>query len=249
MNVENIRIDILLYKKGMAKSRSSAVRLIEDGKVYANGKLVQKPSESYSEDTELTVTENERYVSRGGLKLEYALQRFNVDPAGMKCLDVGASTGGFTDCLLKHGAAFVCAVDCGHDQLDSRLLEDDRVMSLEGVNARRLSYDIVKLYPDLVVMDVSFISQTLIYPSLSVLMPENGLLISLIKPQFEAGKKALSKKGIVTDEKIRLACVQSVIDNAKLHGLVLVDKAESAIKGGDGNVEYIALFKRQRSIS
>ncbi len=248
MNIENIRIDTLLFQRGLVKSRSSAVRLIESGNIYANGRLVIKPSECYPANAELCVTENEKYVSRGGLKLEYALQRFKVDPVGMKCLDIGASTGGFTDCLLKHGADFVCAVDCGHGQLDAGLLSDDRVDSVEGVNARQLTRDIVKIIPELTVMDVSFISQTLIYPSLSELMPEGGLLISLIKPQFEAGRKALSKKGIVTDEKTRLACVSAVAESAKLHGLFLIDKAESAIKGGDGNIEYIALFKRQRSI-
>ncbi len=222
--------------------------MIENGSVFANGIPVVKPSEDFDESAEITVTQNEKYVSRGGLKLEYALQRFGISPRGMKCLDVGASTGGFTDCLLQHGALNVCAVDCGHGQLDKSLLNDDRVVSLEGINAREMTSDTVKTVPDLAVMDVSFISQTLIYPALSAVMPEGALLISLIKPQFEAGRKALNKKGIVTDEKTRLECVDRVVENAKLHGLVLIDKAESAIKGGDGNTEYIALFKRQRSV-
>ncbi len=243
-----MRADLLLYKRGLAKSRSSAVRLIASGVVTVDGKTVTKPSLDCGEDADISVTQCERYVSRGGLKLEYALQRFGVDPTGSVCLDIGASTGGFTDCLLQHGAGQVWAVDCGHDQLDPTLRSDGRVVCIEGVNARNLTSDVIKIQPDIVVMDVSFISQKLIYPSLCPLMPDGSILISLIKPQFEAGRAALNKKGIVTDEKTRLAAVSDVTESARLHGLILADKAESAIKGGDGNVEYIALFKRQRSV-
>ncbi len=243
-----MRADVLLYKKGLAKSRSSASRLIEMGAVYADGKPISKPSEDVSEVSELQVTHTEKYVSRGGYKLEYALDLFKIDPNGKICLDVGASTGGFTDCLLQYGASKVCAVDCGHGQLDGKLKNDPRVISLEGVNARQISSDIIGITPELVVMDVSFISQTLIYPSLSEIMSDGCLLISLIKPQFEAGRSALNKKGIVTDEKKRLASVDAVVENARMNGLILISKTVSAIKGGDGNIEYIACFKRQRSV-
>lgn len=237
-----MRADVLIFKRGLCKSRSQALRYIEQGVVYADKKQVTKPSEQLNEQCDIVITEKEKYVSRGGLKLEYALREFNVNVSDKICLDIGASTGGFTHCLLLNGAKKVYAIDCGHDQLDDSLLCDSRVVSLEGVNARTISTALIGQSVPMVVMDVSFISQSLIYPAIVSVLEENGVLISLVKPQFEVGKTFLNKNGIVKNDKARENCLEKLRLDALSAGLKMINTVTSPIKGGDGNIEYLALF-------
>ncbi len=240
-----MRADIYLVEKGFCESRSKASRLIGEGKILLDGRAVSKPSQEVPEgEHTVEITETDQYVGRGGLKLEGALDAFGIDPKGLRCIDVGASTGGFTDCLLQRGAAWVYAVDSGRGQLHQRLLQDERVVSVEGYNARTLSPDTFGVF-DMAVMDVSFISQTLIHQPLASVLREGALFVSLIKPQFEAGKSALGKNGIVKRAADREEAVKRVILSASLCGLVLKGLARSPIEGGDGNREYLACFVKK----
>ena len=238
-----MRADIYLVENGLVESRNKASRLISDGKVLLDGHLIKKPSENIDGEHKIEILEDDKYVGRGGLKLEGALEAFKVDVAGKRCIDVGASTGGFTDCLLQRGASFVCAVDSGRGQLHPRLLSDIRVSSIEGFNARNLTPADFGVF-DVAVTDVSFISQTLLHGPIDSVMLDGGLFISLIKPQFEAGKSALGKNGIVKKPQDRIAAINRVIESAALYGLGLVGLVRSPIEGGDGNREYLALFKK-----
>lgn len=243
-----MRADLYLHRFGHTDSREQARRLIGAGAVRLDGETVKKPSaevdETAAHTVEIRLPAAERYVGRGGLKLEGALAAFGIDPAGRTALDVGASTGGFTDCLLQHGAAHVYAVDSGEGQLHPRLRADSRVTNIEKCNARHLTPAQIGALCDLVVMDVSFISQTCIHPVLPPLMGEGGLLISLIKPQFEAGRSAIGKGGIVRRREDRRAAIERVLASAALVGLTCVGLTVSPITGGDGNIEYLALFCR-----
>ncbi|MBJ7549200.1 TlyA family RNA methyltransferase [Marinomonas ostreistagni] len=249
------RIDQLLTEKQLCKSRSQAQTFISQGKVFIFDKgiwvTVAKPSLKVSEDVEikLELNEDDRYVSRGALKLAGALSASNLNIQGYTVLDVGQSTGGFTDCALQHGAARVVGVEVGHDQLDRRLRERDDVVCLEGLNARHLSAkDLGEHFPekgfDAAVMDVSFISQTKILPQLPSLIRSGGYLITLVKPQFELGKDAIGKGGIVKDQhKVR----QLETDMRQLIqqlGFSVISYEKSVIKGGDGNQEFVLLAQR-----
>jgi len=184
-----------------------------------------------------------RFVSRGGLKLEAALREFSIDAAGLTCLDVGASTGGFTDCLLQHGARKVCAVDVGHNQIDWGLRNDPRVELREGVNARYLQESDFAGKFDLITIDVAFISATKILPAIVLLLNDGGCVVTLIKPQFEVGKGEVGKGGIVKDPKQRERVVEEVHGCARSLGLTVAGVMESPIQGADGNVEFLALYK------
>ncbi len=230
-----------MTENGYVGSRERAKRLILAGSVRVDGVVMKKPSFEI-EGGEIAV-EEERFVGRGGEKLEGALAAFSVDPAGMRAIDIGASTGGFTHCLLLHGAAHVTALDAGCDQLHPTLAKDARVKNLEKYNARELSRKDVGEF-DLAVMDVSFISQTYILPRLPEVLVSGGLAITLIKPQFEAGRAALNKKGLVKDPRDRLLAVRRVLQSAREAGLVPRGLVRSPITGGDGNIEYLALFSR-----
>lgn len=234
-----MRLDVYLTENGYVGSRERAKRLILSGKVRVNGAVVEKPA--FELDSGEIAVEEERFVGRGGEKLEGALRAFSVDPARMRAIDIGASTGGFTHCLLLHGAAHVTALDAGCDQLHPSLVADARVRNLEKYNARELCREDVGEF-DLAVMDVSFISQTYILPRLPLVLAPAGLAITLIKPQFEAGRAALNKKGLVKDPRDRLLAVRRVLQSAREAGLVPRGLARSPITGGDGNVEYLALF-------
>lgn len=239
------RLDVYLAENGLCESRSKAQDLIKGGKVSVNGKPADKPSMQI-EDTDSVSIDNEGvcpYVSRGGLKLKGALDSFKFAPKDLVCIDIGASTGGFTDCLLKHGAKRVYAVDSGSSQLHASLKQDDRVISLENTNARYLTDSDFREKMDLAVMDVSFISQTKLYPAVASVLNEGGTLISLIKPQFEVGRDGIGKGGIVKDEKLRRNAVEGVISVAKTFGLENEGLIISPIKGGDGNTEYMAIFR------
>lgn len=245
-----IRADLLLTEQGLAKSRTQAQHYISDGRVsYKQGETwlsVTKPGLKLSTDCELKVIEDEsdQYVSRGALKLKGALEHTKLDIHHFQVLDVGQSTGGFTDCALQHGASKVIGVEVGHDQLDQTLRNDPRVTCLEGMNARNLTKsDIEPYFPengfDLVVMDVSFISQTKILQNLPSLLKSQGHLITLVKPQFEVGKEFVGKGGIVKDKK-RVEQLEKEI-KAFVHKLGFEVKCyiESPIKGGDGNKEFL----------
>ncbi len=241
------RIDVALVTRNLADSRTKAQRLIEEGAVTVNGVAVHKPSTPVREDDEIHVDRSAdicRYVSRGGLKLEAALSAFPVTAKGRICLDIGASTGGFTDCLLQNGAAHVYAVDSGKKQLSERLLSDCRVTSMEEKNARDMTRSDFIQQPTLAVMDVSFVSQTLIFPAIAHILPTGGALISLIKPQFEVGRSGIGKNGIVKSESLRKNAVRTVCAVAANHGLMSKGLIESPITGGDGNIEYLAYFIR-----
>jgi len=240
-----MRADLFLFSRGFARSRTHAAELIKNG-VELGGKKIGKPSQDIPEntpDSEIKITEPSKYVSRGGLKLEAALTAFSVETAGTIALDVGASTGGFTDCLLQHGAKKVYAVDVGHGQLAAELLCDKRVVNLEGINAKFLSPELIGNgeFP-LAVSDVSFISQSLIYASVCAMLKDGGKFISLIKPQFECGRKNLSSGGICKDKKVHFQVVTELFEKARTAGLYPAAFARSPITGGDGNTEYLALF-------
>jgi 23S rRNA (cytidine1920-2'-O)/16S rRNA (cytidine1409-2'-O)-methyltransferase len=237
----SIRADKLLYIKGLCKSRSAAQALIAEGKVLYNGKLIYKPSEPLDENGDITVTEEQKYVSRGGYKLEGALNEFKIDVTDDICIDIGASTGGFTDCLLQHGAKKVYAVDAGHGQLDGSLLNDARIINIENFNARELDVNTAGELCDTAVMDVSFISQTLLHKNVYGVLKAGGKFITLIKPQFEAGRENVNKRGIAAESSYE-AVKNKVIASAEQCGFRFVDMDTSVIKGGDGNTEFIAYF-------
>ena len=244
-----MRLDLFLSQSGQAKSREAAKKMIEEGLVKVDGIVVKKPSYAVDEAAPPMIEAQSAlaYVGRGGLKLEGALEDFAIDPSGMTALDIGASTGGFTDCLLQKGAVKVFALDAGHDQLAPSLKSDPRVVSIEGQNARELSPVLFGgLSMDLIVMDVSFISATYLVPLFGGLLKENGRAIVLIKPQFEAGKAALGKRGIVKDPADRLAAVQKVLASAKSSGLSILGLTASPISGGDGNKEFFACFAKEK---
>ena len=235
-----MRIDVYLVSAGYAPSRESAKRLIEEGLVTLDGKVITKPASEVIGTPDITVTPK-KYVGRGGEKMEAALSAFDIDPTGLRVLDIGASTGGFTDCLLQHGAISAVTVDAGVGQLHPKLLADRRVRNIEKYNARNLSVADTGV-ADLVVMDVSFISQTYILPRIPAVLAEGGMLVSLIKPQFEAGRGALNKQGVVRNIKDRIFAVRRVFEAAAAVGLTPVGLAPSPILGGDGNEEFLALF-------
>jgi 23S rRNA (cytidine1920-2'-O)/16S rRNA (cytidine1409-2'-O)-methyltransferase len=241
-----MRADLYLYNFGYVKSRQKAKTLIEEGYVKINGVIVKKPSLDIDESAEnlVDITDICPYVSRGGLKLEKIINELNLDINSKVAIDIGASTGGFTHCLLLNGASKVYAIDSGTSQLDESLAVDDRVVSIEGYNARYLKLDDIGQLVDLITIDVSFISQTLIIPTITCLLKENGIYISLIKPQFEVGKGKIGKGGIVKEKKYRYEAVSGVIDCACKHGLNCYALFESPIQGGDGNIEYIAAFSK-----
>ena len=233
---------------GAVKSRTEARQLIRDGKVTVRGKTILQPSfqveESMDPDCISVRREGDSYASRGGLKLAAALQAFSVSPDGLACLDVGASTGGFTDCLLRHGARHVYALDAGRDQLIDRLRADERVTVYEGYNARTLQARDFPLGVEMATMDVSFISQTLILPSLAPLLARGGSLITLVKPQFELDRSALGKKGVVKNDALREKALRRVLDCAAGVGLAFAGQIQSPIPGGDGNIEYLVYFRK-----
>ena len=239
-----MRIDRYLAENGLAVSRAKAQEILKSGAVTVNGRAVCKPSFEVADGDEIQLlpTDVTRYVSRGGRKLEAALDAFSLSPEGLVALDVGASSGGFTDCLLQRGAAFVYAVDAGSDQLHPTLRADARVLSMENQNARVLSPAMCARIPHFCVMDVSFISQTLILPAILSVMTEGGTLSSLVKPQFELGRAALNKSGIVRSEKDAKRALNEVCAFAKTLGYRLLGTIPSPIRGGDGNLEFLAAF-------
>lgn len=245
------RIDKLLVERGLVQSRTRANALVMAGVVLVDEQLVHKPSESFPLEANIRIKGSgdpaSRYVGRGGLKLEAALREFHINVNELTCLDVGSSTGGFTDCLLQHGAYRVVAVDVGHNQLDWKLRNEARVELREGRNARYLKPEDFDQKFDLVTIDVSFISVTKILPAVVPLLTSQGRIITLIKPQFEVGKGEVGKGGIVTDPVKHQRVVDEVNRAASELGLRVCGPIESPIHGADGNVEFLALYVIQKS--
>ena len=239
-----MRADVFLFTHGFAESRSQAAVLIGNG-VYISGKKIPKPSFIIPDDTPAHAVNIEKklpFVSRGGLKLESALIAFHLEVAGLCVLDIGASTGGFTDCLLRYGADFVYALDVGHGQLAPSLAADPRVENIEGCNARYMAPSLFSRHIDMAVTDISFISQKLIYGAVRGLLDDGAPFVSLIKPQFEAGRENIGKGGIVKDPRAHERVIRDIRESALASGLAMRGICPSPIAGGDGNREYTALF-------
>ena len=243
------RIDILMQTRGIAESRTKAQAMIMAGVVLVNEQRVDKASETYSEDVVIRIkgdSPESRYVSRGGLKLEKALDEFGIDVTGLTCLDVGSSTGGFTDCLLQHGANHVFAIDSGTNQLVWKLRNDPRVEVRENTNARELKTTDFPSAFDLIVMDVSFISVTKIFPALLDLLAPDGKIVTLIKPQFEVGRGEVGKGGIVREPEKHQRVVNEINEFANKLGLTCLGVIESPILGAEGNKEFLSLYERAK---
>ena len=242
---KKIRLDVLLVDKGLQESRQKAQATIMSGLVYVNQQKVDKPGTPVAEDADIEVRGNAlRYVSRGGLKLEKAMSVWPIDLAGAVCMDVGASTGGFTDCMLQNGAKKVYAVDVGYGQLAWRLRSDGRVVCLERTNARYLSHEIIPEEPDFSSVDVSFISLKLILPAIADVLRPGGHVVCLIKPQFEAGKEKVGKKGVVRDPAVHFEVLERFLDHAKESGFTVLDLTYSPIRGPEGNIEYLGFLEK-----
>ncbi len=239
-----MRLDQLLVDRGLFDSREKAKRAVMAGQVRVDGELRDKPGTAVKDEVRLEVTGGEPYVSRAGRKLEAALDRFGVDPAGRVCLDVGASTGGFTDCLLQRGASRVYAVDVGYGQLDYGLRNDPRVVVMERVNARHLPPDALPEPVSLVTLDVSFISLAKVLPAVLPHGVPGALVLALVKPQFEAGRELVGKGGIVRDEAVRRRVVDETVDRLAGLGLETLGVLDSPVHGAGGNREALALFRR-----
>ena len=242
------RIDKLLVERGLVSSRTKAQAMIMAGAVLVEEQRVEKPSDLISPDAQVRIKDADdpaaRYVGRGGVKLEAALRHFAIDVQGLLCLDVGASTSGFTDCLLQHGARKVVAIDVGHNQLDWRLRNDPRVASREGVNARYLQPEDFDAPFDLATIDVSFISATKVLPAVVSLLTETGRVVTLIKPQFEVGRGEVGRGGIVSDPQQHARVVAEVNAAARELGLTVIGVIESPIQGAEGNREFLAAYER-----
>ena len=247
---KNLRLDELLVELGHCDSRSRAKALILAGKVRRGTEVLDKPGKTYPRETELTLIQPPRFVGRGGEKLEAYLEAFPAKTKGVRSLDVGASTGGFTDCLLQRGIETAVCIDVGRAQLHHKLLQDPRVTNLEKINARYLTPDQLP-YPDyeLVVMDLSFISLKKVLPAVWPVLKSGGKLIALVKPQFEAAKELVDKgRGIIRDDNVRREILEEIISwsTNELEGAELEGTIESPISGGDGNREYLMGLKKQR---
>ena len=239
-----MRADLAAVARGLAQSRARAKEVIQSGDLLCNGIVVKKASQEIADSDELTATSVMRYVGRGGLKMEHALTVFPITLTGKTCLDIGASTGGFTECMLQNGAAKVFAVDVGHDQLAQSLRSDPRVVSLEGTDIRTLTAASLGGCADIISIDVSFISLRLVLPFAYHLLAEDGEAVVLVKPQFEAGRAALDKHGVVKDAKAHRAVLCEIAAAAEEIGFVLCDAVPSGIRGGSGNVEYLFYLKK-----
>lgn len=241
-----MRLDLFLVEKGLFPSRSKAQAAISAGLVLVNGKKAEKASQPIENDIEIGITETEKYVSRAGDKLAHALSEFGVSVKGLTALDIGASTGGFTDCLLQNGAEFVYSLDVGRAQIAEKLRADERVEVIEGFNARNAKKSDFSREIDIIVMDVSFISQSLIYPACADILPSGRNMITLIKPQFEAGREHIGKGGIVKDKdgSVIKEILQRLDSSAHGNGFERIGFTASPIEGGDGNREYLAIFRK-----
>ncbi|WP_347176166.1 TlyA family RNA methyltransferase [Tissierella sp. Yu-01] len=238
------RADILLFEKGLVDSREKGKRLIMEGVVFIGTQRIDKPGDYINEEEELTIKSNPLiYVSRGGLKLEKAIEVFKLDLKDKIAMDIGASTGGFTDCMLKSGAKKVYAVDVGYNQLDWKIRNDNRVVVMERTNIRNVKSEDIEDEFDFISIDVSFISLKLVLPVAKNLLKNNGEIAALIKPQFEAGRDKVGKKGIVRNKDIHLEVIKHVIQFAETLGLVPNSLTFSPVTGATGNIEFLIYLK------
>ena len=239
------RLDVLLFEKGLCPSRERAKTAIMEGIVYIAGQKAGKAGDMVDENAELEVRGNDNaFVSRGGKKIEKALNYFAIDPSGLTVMDVGASTGGFTDCLLRRGAEKVYSIDVGYGQLAWSLRQDPRVKCMERTNIRYVTPDMLEETPSLCVIDVSFISLKLVLPVVAGLLTEDGRVANLIKPQFEAGKGKVGKKGVVRDKAVHEEVVQMICDFAVENGYSVLGLTFSPVKGPEGNIEYLVFLQK-----
>ena len=240
------RLDVLLVNRGLAASREKAKAVIMAGIVYVDGQKEDKAGATFSDAVNIEVRgKTLKYVSRGGLKLEKAMSHFGLSLEGKVCMDVGASTGGFTDCMLQNGAVKVYSIDVGHGQLDWKLRNDPRVVCMERTNIRYVTPEDIGEPASFVSIDVSFISLTKVLTPVRELLSENGEIVCLIKPQFEAGREKVGKKGVVRDPKVHLEVIRAVMDFASLIGFEILHLEFSPIKGPEGNIEYLLHLKKQ----
>ena len=239
------RLDVLLVQQGYASSREKAKAIIMAGQVYVDGQKEDKAGSMFKEEAKIEVRGNTlKYVSRGGLKLEKAMSHFAVTLEGKVCMDVGASTGGFTDCMLQNGAVKVYSVDVGHGQLDWKLRNDPRVVCMEKTNIRYVTPEDIQEPVAFSSIDVSFISLTKVLLPVRNLLTEDGEVVCLIKPQFEAGREKVGKKGVVRDKKVHLEVIEKVIAFAREQGFSVLHLEFSPIKGPEGNIEYLVHLKK-----
>lgn len=238
------RLDVFLFLKGFAESREKAKQLIVNDSVYVNNNLINKPSAKISDDSIIVINNENKYVGRGAIKLEKTINLFNLNVKNKTCADIGASTGGFTECLLLHGASKVYAIDVGHDQLHHSLKSNEKVINLEGINFRNIDTKIFKEKIDIITVDVSFISLSILMPKIVEISHETSDIVVLIKPQFEAGKSNIGKKGIVKDKKMHLTVLNNISKYCMSNNLFIENITFSPIKGGNGNIEYLALIKK-----
>ena len=241
---EKKRLDVLLTERGLQESRQRAQAVIMSGEVFVNGQRVDKPGTAIPDDAEIEVRGTLPYVSRGGLKLEKAMAAFPIDLNGAVCADIGASTGGFTDCMLQNGAEKVYAVDVGYGQLAWKLRSDPRVVCLERTNARYLTHEQVPDALDFASVDVSFISLKLILPPLNGLLKDGGHAACLVKPQFEAGREKVGKKGVVRDPDVHLEVLEHFLGHAKESSFTVLGLTYSPIRGPEGNIEYLGYLEK-----
>jgi 23S rRNA (cytidine1920-2'-O)/16S rRNA (cytidine1409-2'-O)-methyltransferase len=242
---KKLRLDQLLVARGLFQSREQARRAIMAGVVTIGTRIAAKPSELLDEQAAIILKPTRKYVGRGALKLEAALEYFNIDVRGKTALDIGASTGGFTDCMLQRGADKVYAVDVGHGQLDWKLRNDPRVVVLEKINARSLSREHIPELIDICVIDVSFISLTLILPNAFNLITSTGVILALIKPQFELQRREVGKGGIVRDQDLHLKAQDKIVAFVTHLGHSVTGTVPSAVKGTDGNQEFFACMRKR----
>lgn len=243
------RLDAELVIRGIARSRERAKEMIKAGAVTVNGRTAKKPSDETTANDIVESAETERYVGRGALKLEKAADVFRLDFNGKRCLDIGASTGGFTEYMLRHGAEKVYSVDVGHGQLAAALTADSRVVNMENTDIRDVLEEDIDGGVDFICADVSFISLTKILPKIAGLLKDGGTAAVLIKPQFEAGKSCIGKKGIVKDRKVHIRVLEEINNAIRLAGLIPVNFTYSPVKGGSGNIEYLAELRKIDAIS
>lgn len=247
--IKKERLDILLVNRGLAPSREKAKAVIMSGIVYVDDNKEDKAGTTFPENVKIEVRGNTlRYVSRGGLKLEKAMHEFNLNLEGNVCMDVGSSTGGFTDCMLQNGAVKVYAVDVGHGQLDWKLRNDDRVVCMEKTNIRYVTEKDIADELDFASIDVSFISLTKVLLPVKNLLTEQGHIVCLIKPQFEAGREKVGKKGVVRDKKVHAEVIEMVVDYAKSIELYPLALTFSPVKGPEGNIEYLLYLSKDKTV-
>lgn len=241
------RLDVLLVNRGLAASREKAKAIIMSGIVFVDGQREDKAGSTFDDRIPIEIKGSTlKYVSRGGLKLEKAMQHFDVTLEGKVCMDVGSSTGGFTDCMLQNGAVKVYAVDVGHGQLDWKLRNDPRVVCMEKTNIRYVTPDQIEDRIAFASIDVSFISLTKVLGPVKELLTDDGEIVCLIKPQFEAGREKVGKKGVVRDPKVHLEVIQTVLQTAMDLGFSILDLEYSPIKGPEGNIEYLVHLKKSQ---